>query len=60
MTMFAPAERLTCRGRTVFASPAEALEDARERRATFGRRLRAFDCCECQGWHLGPRTRGRR
>ena len=45
----------TCRGRAVFADEVEAVADARVRAATVGRRLGAYACPDCGGWHLERR-----
>lgn len=45
----------TCRGRAVFDSEVDALADARERHATVDRKLGAYPCDDCGGWHLESR-----
>lgn len=48
-------EPAVCRGRPVFADEAAVLADARERGLTFNRKLGAYACAECGGWHLERR-----
>ena len=53
-TLDAPPQA-TCRGRAVFETEVDALADARDHHATLDRKLGAYPCGNCGGWHLERR-----